>query len=287
MKPEERQELVDRVLQMDQAATPGPWRWNVSPNSKRMELESSGKKRGRETVMGFARWGMSSAQALFCSAQHILENVTEYLVTVPGREHHKAWYMTIDHPDANVITFYRTAAPDLARELRQATEENALLRDVLDKAKCLVNSDHGVATDLAWCDLAQAISEVAKQEFNEVHERPVMSAGKRTSQCAGGQEKPIVWFGTLLIPASLANPAGEVISLGHHNSMGAAEIRGVIHRTKTLPDAVAMIYRYVSECYDASVPINVFNINAWQFDDNANVSLLVALMRDAQEIAKV
>lgn len=67
-----------------------------------------------KTVMDFTRWGMQSAQPRFKDPNTgYIENAEMFAEVVPGREHHKAWFQTINQPDANLIA----AAPDLLEAL--------------------------------------------------------------------------------------------------------------------------------------------------------------------------
>lgn len=79
-----------------EAATPGPYEWDVRPDSHSIILES--KRSMAPLVMTFARWGMTSAAPEFCVDGNI-RHVKEMLLPIPGREHHK-WEKRIDHPDA-------------------------------------------------------------------------------------------------------------------------------------------------------------------------------------------
>jgi hypothetical protein len=47
---------------------------------------------------------------------NLMHPIEHWLATVPGREHHKTWFQTINHPDARLIA----AAPELLNALRMA-----------------------------------------------------------------------------------------------------------------------------------------------------------------------
>jgi hypothetical protein len=83
--------------------TPGPWRWEVSLKSKNVSL-CGGRPPFDQTVMDFVRWGMGgAAPRLIDHNRFLLRRADEFSVTVPGREHHSAWFRAIDHPDARMI----------------------------------------------------------------------------------------------------------------------------------------------------------------------------------------
>lgn len=122
---------VQTLRDLMAAATPGPWSWNVNLKSKSLMLEGH-PRRGRETVMAFARWGISGAQPLFCT-DGLLVPASELTETVPGREHHESWFRTIRHRDADLICAAVNALPELvngsepsvANEIREWAEINA------------------------------------------------------------------------------------------------------------------------------------------------------------------
>ncbi len=77
--------------------TPGPWRWDINPDSKSCLLESA-----RRVVLGFERWGMFGAQPSFY-VNGLLVPANELAVPILGREHHAHWCRTLTHPDAALI----------------------------------------------------------------------------------------------------------------------------------------------------------------------------------------
>jgi hypothetical protein len=88
------------------AGTPGPWNWEVSVASKRVEL-CGGKGASDLTVMSFVRWGLQSAAPKFWfwngSVSDEPKRADQCATPAPGREHHKRWFQRIDHPDARRI----------------------------------------------------------------------------------------------------------------------------------------------------------------------------------------
>jgi len=101
------QEIRDRL----EKATPGPWQWDGSKNSKTVDLETW--SRGRHTVMSFERWGFYSAcptftesleegnQNLKWNSARILQRADKWMVN--RQSHHEGWDMDIIHPDAQLI----------------------------------------------------------------------------------------------------------------------------------------------------------------------------------------
>lgn len=158
---------LDQFEAMERAATAGPWNWNLSLKSKQCHLEGSPRK-GNETVMAFARWGMGGAQPLFCKGG-ILEDVARFAKVVPGREHHASWFQDIDHPDAALIAAARNLAPaflSLARTAqrvlaaREAIQTSTETREWLEPLLALAK-EHDAAMDAMRAALAPLVAEVA------------------------------------------------------------------------------------------------------------------------------
>lgn len=96
--------------------TPGPWRWELSLNSKHVELCGGPPKSGFGkydlTVMSFARYGMTGAAPVFWDWEGTSgspRRADALGAVVEGREHHARWFQDVNHPDARLIA----AAPDL------------------------------------------------------------------------------------------------------------------------------------------------------------------------------
>lgn len=117
--------LVRTMRAAAQAATKGPWRWNINLKGKSMKLESTGVKM-LETVMDFKRWGMGGAKARFIR-DGLMYDSDVLTKTVDGREHHADWFQSIDHPDADFIA---TANPVSVLALCDRVEE--LMNERLD-----------------------------------------------------------------------------------------------------------------------------------------------------------
>lgn len=112
--------------------TPGPWRWELSMCSKRLQLVG-GKTRFDLTVLDFARWGMSSASMRLrddVENMNIMHRCEKWAKPVPGREHHAEWFQDIDHPDARLIK----ASPTMFEALEK-------IRDILGPLSPNENAD--------------------------------------------------------------------------------------------------------------------------------------------------
>lgn len=131
--------------------TPGPWRWEVALNSKRVQLCGGPPKGGYGkydlTVMSFTRYGMTGAAPVFWARRGMSgdpQRADQLSVPVAGREHHATWFQGIDHPDARLIA----AAPDLLEALQRceamvSTDQGPpnwdWVREVISKATAAAN----------------------------------------------------------------------------------------------------------------------------------------------------
>lgn len=104
--------------------TPGPWRWEVNLKSRVISLRGGNRPLYDWTVMDFVRWGMGNAQPRFM-VNGLLCKAEDFKRIDPQREHHKAWFQLLSHPDADVIA----AAPDLFEAVRLLVE----CKDVKDR----------------------------------------------------------------------------------------------------------------------------------------------------------
>lgn len=124
------EEELKAIEERAKAALPGCWSWNVSLKSKHMSLETTGNGHGLEIVMDFSRWGMSGAKARFQNREERLMVDADVLAKpVKGREHHEAWYRTIDHPDAVFIANVRKDVEELLTEVQRLRQEIGVLRE--------------------------------------------------------------------------------------------------------------------------------------------------------------
>ena len=115
---------LEQWQQVCDAATPGPWVWDLNPAGQSVNLYSTCGL--QSTVMDCVRWGMGKAAVRFnldglmvrCDSDQIAK-------VIPGREHHKGWARQLDHPDAIFITLARTAMPRLIAEVRMLKQQLA------------------------------------------------------------------------------------------------------------------------------------------------------------------
>lgn len=136
--------------------TPGPWRWEVNLDSKRVEL-AGGTPRYDVDVLQFVRWGMSGAAPQFredVDRMNIMHRADELAVPVKGREHHANWFRTIAHPDAHLIA----AAPDLYEAL--SSVEWQIINTYPDI--CEMDESHDDGIMLSVKDMRAVLAALAK-----------------------------------------------------------------------------------------------------------------------------
>ncbi len=103
MADERMKEIRERV----EAATPGPWQWEVNIEGKTVKLQG-GRQRHDLTVIGFRRWGLNGAAPTFLRPNlrpglQTCDRAETYATPAPGRAHHADWFQSIAHPDAALI----------------------------------------------------------------------------------------------------------------------------------------------------------------------------------------
>lgn len=119
------------------AATPGPWNWDVNLKSHSIQLE--GQTGFRETVMCFERWGMQAAQPIVRELRDgafgngSLRPALDYATTIPKREHHASWAQTFVHPDLDAIAHAPTDIRTLFAHINQQAAQIAEARAYADK----------------------------------------------------------------------------------------------------------------------------------------------------------
>lgn len=104
-----------------EAATAGPWRWEVNLYGKQVNLQG-GRRPYDISVMRFERWGMRGAAPTFLTPgqddwHQRSERAEVYATPAPGRGHHADWFQLLDHRDANFIEHARADIPWLLDEI--------------------------------------------------------------------------------------------------------------------------------------------------------------------------
>lgn len=125
---------LEEIRARCEAATPGPWHWDVFKRQKAVALESA-----RYKVMGFARFGPQSAQPTF-RVDGIMEKAQDLAKSIPGMEHHEGFDDFIDHPDAAFIAHAREDIPWLLDEVARLTAERDAEKRRVDAAEADLKS---------------------------------------------------------------------------------------------------------------------------------------------------
>lgn len=147
-----------------EAATKGPWRWEVSLKSKEVKL-CGGIPRFDLTVMRFVRWGMGGAAPQFAVRDGrigVMAHVQELTALAPGREHHEDWFRLLDHPDAKLIEEAPAAIPALLDDVEELVEQLSLTRSSARAAKDRAEKAEAAAAGVRAAR-DQAVAAVAKE----------------------------------------------------------------------------------------------------------------------------
>ena len=131
-------ERIDEITNRLNAATPGPWEWDVNSYCREAKLMTTHS--GRYCVMGFRRWGLQSALPVFQKYKKYegpvaereslgLARADQLLKSMPGREHHIGYDDYIDHPDAELIAHAYQDIQDLLEYVEELKGNYGLLED--------------------------------------------------------------------------------------------------------------------------------------------------------------
>jgi len=126
------------------AATPGPWMWDMRENYKQVKLVTAHS--GQYYVMDFERRGMQGACPSFQvydkydgpvreRGSHGMMRADQLAKSYPGKEHHKGFDDYIDHPDAILIAHAPEDIKALLALVKQQAGEIETLRSELYPAK--------------------------------------------------------------------------------------------------------------------------------------------------------
>lgn len=128
--------------------TPGPWRWEISMQSKRLHLVGGLRPQYDLTIIDFDRWGMSNATMSLrdtahdgMNIMHKLHERPDWIAPFKGREHHAKWCQGVVHPDARLIE----AAPDLLEAAQEALHMLAHMNGPTDKLRAAIGKAGGAA----------------------------------------------------------------------------------------------------------------------------------------------
>lgn len=114
--------LLEKARKIDNAATPGPWMWDLRIATRQCYLLT--EHSGQYYVMGFERWGMQQALPTFqvyekCEGEmhergsHGMFRADKLAKSYPGKEHHNGFDDYINNPDAVFIAESRQLVHDL------------------------------------------------------------------------------------------------------------------------------------------------------------------------------
>jgi hypothetical protein len=164
---------LEEIKARAEAATPGPWMWDIRHKNRIMQLTTTHS--GRYYIMDFVRWGLQDACPRFQVYEkysgpvterksHGMERADKMVKPLPGREHHFGYEDKIEHPDAVFIEHSKedvdfllahiaalTAALEAAEKRAEAAEADldALARDNVDA--CDLCDDYGKCGRPASC----------------------------------------------------------------------------------------------------------------------------------------
>ncbi|NVJ05259.1 hypothetical protein HUW63_08415 [Myxococcus sp. AM001] len=108
------EEKLATIRERHAAASRGPWYWSGYTRGQQLGLHGP----RMSSVMEFWRWGMQSAQPVFC-VDGILRDVSE--LTAPDTNPHRGRITAINHPDARFIASSWEDVRDLLAHITSIT----------------------------------------------------------------------------------------------------------------------------------------------------------------------
>lgn len=145
MPTEQTPDEIAAIRARHEAATPGPYMWDVRPEVHSVDLKTVNAPGWH--VLQARRWGMRGAQMWFRDlVRGVMVDMKDLLVAMPGREHHK-WIRGIDHPDAialekswedrlALLAHADALAEKVARLEGERDEMHEVLVESCDMARC-------------------------------------------------------------------------------------------------------------------------------------------------------
>ena len=123
--------ILGEVGRLNREATEGPWQW--FGNTKTYSCCLATTHSGRMYVLDFTRWGMREAQPRFRWPVGANGGLMYDLAKMPAEcgprfeVEYRRDFVGINHPDAELIAYYRTACPILADEIVRLRDDLAVV----------------------------------------------------------------------------------------------------------------------------------------------------------------
>lgn len=164
--------IIAEVRRLDAEATPGEWQWygNTYAHSCYLATVHS----GRIYVLDFVRWGMQDAQPRFRWPVGADAGIMYSLAKMPSEcgprfeVEYRRDFAGINHPDAELITYYRTAAPLLVGEVERLRAEVERLTRDRDRLAGYVRAALPLARDAHKHLLEERPEEAARAIFRVI-----------------------------------------------------------------------------------------------------------------------
>lgn len=165
---------LDDIRKRSNAATPGPWQWDMRHKSGITQLVTAHS--GRYYVMGVERWGMQNACPTFQVYEKYSGPVRErhskgmvradQLATpIPGKEHHFGFEDHINHPDAVFIEHSKDDVEWLLTTIDSLTKDRDALCDIIKYMLPILEAEadfHGTTGYVVTRDNLRGLCESAR-----------------------------------------------------------------------------------------------------------------------------